>query len=59
MEIREFVAGNCQTQIGDQLWLLKGGLTAFVLRPVNEEEHRLISPCYHFGAMYTIDIERP
>lgn len=53
------VAGNCQTQIGDQLWLLKGGLTAFVLRPVNEEEHRLISPCYLFGAMYPIDIERP
>lgn len=52
------VAGNCQTQIGDQLWLLSGGLTAFILRRVNEDEHRLISPCYLFGAMYPDDVKR-
>jgi hypothetical protein len=40
------VAGNCKTQIGDELWLLSGGLTAFLLRRINEVEHRLISPCY-------------
>jgi hypothetical protein len=49
------VAGNCETQTGDELWLLRGGLTAFVLRRVNEVEHRLISPCYLFGKMYWDD----
>jgi hypothetical protein len=50
------VAGNCRTQIGDQLWLLSGGLTAFILRRVNHLEHRLISSCYLFGMMYCSDI---
>ncbi len=42
------VAGDCGIQVGDELWLLSGGLTAPVLRRVNESEHRLISPCYLF-----------
>jgi len=46
------VAGDCETHIGDELWQLKGGLTAFVLRRVNETEHRLISPCYLFEKMH-------
>jgi hypothetical protein len=52
------VAGNCGVQLGDELWLLSGGLTAFVLRRVNEVEHRLISPCYLFGMMYADDAPR-
>jgi hypothetical protein len=52
------VAGNCGIQVGDELWLLSGGLTAFVFRRVNEVEHRLISPCYLFGMMYADDVER-
>jgi Heterokaryon incompatibility protein (HET) len=52
------VAGNCQTQVGDQLWLLSGGLTALILRHANEVEHRLISPCYLFGTMYLVDVDR-
>jgi len=51
------VAGNCGIQVGDELWLLSGGLTAFVLRRVNEVEHRLISPCKLFGMMYADDVE--
>lgn len=46
------VAGDCEPHIGDELWQLKGGLTAFVLRRVNETEHRLISPCYLPGKMH-------
>jgi len=52
------VAGNCAIQVGDELWLLSGGLTAFVLRRVNEVEHRLISPCYLFAMMYAVDAPR-
>jgi hypothetical protein len=47
------VAGNCGTQIGDEIWLLSGGLTAFLLRRVNEVEHRLISPCY-LSSMFSL-----
>lgn len=49
------VAGNCRTQIGDELWLLSGGLTPFVLRRVSEGDHVLITPCYLKGHMYCID----
>lgn len=52
------VAGNCGIHVGDELWLLSGGLTAFVLRRVNEVEHRLISPCYLFAMMYAVDANR-
>ncbi|KAN0122803.1 Heterokaryon incompatibility protein (HET) domain containing protein [Hyaloscypha variabilis] len=53
------VAGNCTAQLGDELWLLSGGRTAFILRRVSEVEHRLISPCYLFGAMYCRDSSEP
>jgi hypothetical protein len=53
------VAGNCTAQLGDELWLLSGGRTAFILRRVSEVEHRLISPCYLFGAMYCWDSSEP
>jgi hypothetical protein len=51
------VAGNCGTKVGDELWLVSGGLSAFVLRRVNEVEHRLISPCYLFAMMFAADIK--
>jgi len=44
------VAGNCQTQVGDELWILKGGLTPFMLRRT-DHGHRVISPCYLSGHM--------
>ncbi|KAE9363791.1 HET-domain-containing protein [Stipitochalara longipes BDJ] len=49
------VAGNCRTQIDDELWLLCRGLTAFVMRRVNETDHRLISPCYLYDANHWAD----
>jgi len=46
------VAGNCRAKIGDELWMLSGGLTSFLLRRENELEHRLISPCFVYGHMH-------
>lgn len=39
------VAGNCQAQVGDEIWVLYGGRTPFILRRT-DQGHRLISPCY-------------
>ena len=44
------VAGNCSPQLGDELWILRGGLTPFILRK-NVDGHRLISPCFFQGYM--------
>jgi hypothetical protein len=40
------VAGNCNTEIGDEIWVLSGGVTPFILPRVSEAEHRLITPCF-------------
>lgn len=52
------VAANCGVRVGDEVWLLQGGLTAFILRRINEEEHRLMSPCYLFGKMHAKDADQ-
>lgn len=40
------VANNCAVQRGDEIWLLVGGSSAFILRPVEGNEKQLIGPCY-------------
>lgn len=40
------VAGNSKVQIGDELWILDGGFTPFILRPKTLQTKSLISPCY-------------
>jgi hypothetical protein len=39
------VAANCNVREGDEVWLLTGGLTPFVMRR-ELANHRLLSPCY-------------
>ena len=39
------VAANCNIRQGDEVWLLAGGFTAFVLRR-EAANHRLLGPCY-------------
>jgi hypothetical protein len=43
------VAGNCNVQVGDELWCLNGALTPMLLR--REDGHHLISSCYLPGWM--------
>ncbi|KAH6716957.1 heterokaryon incompatibility protein-domain-containing protein [Leptodontidium sp. MPI-SDFR-AT-0119] len=45
------VPGDCQAQVGDEIWILSGGLTPFILRRLGPTMHRLISPCYLYGSM--------
>lgn len=45
------VAGNCRTQIGDELWGVFTGPTPLILRRVSDVEHCLISPSYLHGKM--------
>jgi hypothetical protein len=50
------VAGNCCTGIGDEIWVLSGGVAPFILRRVSEAEYRLITPCFltdHMGFFVT------
>lgn len=52
------VAGNCNTQIGDQISFLSGGLTPSILRRSSDSrvKFRLISPCflnYHMTDQHT------
>jgi len=52
------VAANCRAQVGDELWILTGGLTPFVLRRVSATTHRPISPCYLYANMGCIAGEK-
>ncbi|KAG4439012.1 hypothetical protein IFR05_005528 [Cadophora sp. M221] len=48
------VPGDCQAQVGDEIWILSGGLTPFILRRLGPTVHHLISPCYLYGSMGSI-----
>lgn len=43
--------GPLSAQVGDQVWLLKGARTPFILRPVGEC-FQLVGECYVHGIMY-------
>jgi hypothetical protein len=45
------VAANCHVLPGDEVVILTGGLTPFVIRKVFGTKYRLITPCYLDGGM--------
>jgi len=45
------VTGSCHAQLGDEIWVLKGGITPFVLRQ-SSQGYRLISPCFMESHMF-------
>lgn len=45
------VAANCHVLSGDEVAILVGGLTPFVLRRISATKYRLIIPCYLDGEM--------
>lgn len=42
---------NCHSQVGDEVWILIGSLTPFILR-AQELDYRLMGPCYIAGRMH-------
>ncbi|GAB7341198.1 hypothetical protein MBLNU457_7486t1 [Dothideomycetes sp. NU457] len=38
--------------LGDQIWILPGSTTPFILRPVSEGRHRVIGETYVYGVMF-------
>jgi hypothetical protein len=42
---------NCHIQVDDEVWILIGGLTPFILRS-QDPDYRLIGPCYIAGRMH-------
>jgi hypothetical protein len=45
------VAANCHVLSGDEVTILAGGPTPFVLRRISATKYRLITPCYLDGEM--------
>jgi hypothetical protein len=50
------VAGNCHIQVDDEVHVLFGGVTPFVLRK-NWANYRLMGPCYIHGYMHGSAVE--
>jgi hypothetical protein len=44
------IAGNCNPKVGDEIYVLVGGSTPYVLRPEGGD-YRLMGPCYLTGRM--------
>jgi Heterokaryon incompatibility protein (HET) len=44
------VVRNCNVQVDDEIWVLFGGSTPYILRKC-ETGHRLVAPCYLHGFM--------
>jgi Heterokaryon incompatibility protein (HET) len=45
------VSANCHIRDGDDVYILEGGKTPFILREEGLGKHRLMGPCYLYGAM--------
>jgi hypothetical protein len=45
------VTVNCHVQTGDEVFILQGGKMPFIFREEGLETHRLMGPCYLYGAM--------
>ncbi len=40
------VSRNCKIEVGDEVWVLLGGNTPFILQPLEEGNYHLQGPCY-------------
>ena len=45
------MSANCHVRDGDDVYILEGGKTPFILREEGLGKHKLMGPCYLYGAM--------